>query len=302
MDSLTDLEADHFEVGEDMPSTILPFVKSAAAILTAGTLLSGCAGYTSNLMRPDDLSTKTAEQRKPIDLNTFQFPGSDINAYSAASTDAGTRNRLQDILIEHSDTSCTEFKDDMYARVAARKVGLQTTALLTAGAAAIVGGDTAQQILAGVGAAAVGFDAIVDAEVLQNQLITAVATQIDTTRTTIRTEIETKRRTTAGGPVAVASYSIDQAIRDVNRYHTACGFLPAIQTLVAKAETPRLTPEALDAQREDIKAQLADLKSKIETTRVEDADNDVERAAYERQFQILSGRLDALLLLTPIAR
>lgn len=283
-----------------MPSTLSPIGKSAAAILTAGVLLSGCAGYTSNLMRPDDLSTKTTEHRKPIDLKTFKFPGSDTNAYNAASTNAETRNRLQDVLIEHSDTSCTEFKDEMYARVAARKVGLQTTALLTAGAAAIVGGDTAQQILAGVGAAAVGFDAIVDAEVLQNQLIAAVATQIDTTRTTIRAEIETKRQTSAGGQVAVATYSVDQAIRDVNRYHTACGFLPAIQTLVAKAETPRLTPESLDAQRDDIQARLTDLESKITAARA--AGNDLERAAHERQFQILSARLDALLLLTPIVR
>lgn len=290
-----------------MTNLISPFVRSTAAILIAGGLTTGCAGYTSNLMRPNDLSTKVAEQREPIDLNTFRFPGPPAVpgtpvtlAYTEASGDPQKRNRLQDILIEHSDTTCTEFKDLMYARVAARKVGLQTTALLTAGAAAIVGGDTAQKILAGVGAAAVGFDAIVDAEVLQNQLITAVATQIDTSRTTIRTEIESKRKTTAGAPVAVSNYSIDEAIRDVNRYHTACGFLPAIQALVAKAETPRLTPESIDAQQQDLEAKLTELETKIGTARAAGATG--QEAAYQRQFQLLSARLNALTLLAPIAK
>jgi hypothetical protein len=292
-----------------MTNLISPFVRSTAAILIAGGLMTGCAGYTSNLMRPNDLSTKVAEQREPIDLNKFRFPGLPTDpetpdtlplAYTEASGDPQKRNRLQDILIEHSDTTCTEFKDLMYARVAARKVGLQTTALLTAGAAAIVGGDTAQKILAGVGAAAVGFDAIVDAEVLQNQLITAVATQIDTSRTTIRTEIESKRKTTAGAPVAVSNYSIDQAIRDVNRYHTACGFLPAIQALVAKAETPRLTPESIDAQQQDLEAKLNELETKIGTARAAGATG--QEAAYQRQFQLLSARLNALTLLAPIAK
>jgi hypothetical protein len=126
----------------------------------------GCSGlseeYASGLIRADPLTKRSEQHEQPIDLKEYRFDDSAGNgdattAYARASGNPEDRNRLQDVLLESSDNACADFKDQMYARVAMRKVTLSTTALLSAGAAAIVGGDLAQKILAGVAASAVGY-------------------------------------------------------------------------------------------------------------------------------------------------
>ena len=182
-------------------------------------------------------------------------------AYVQAIDDPVARDRLQDVLIERSDVACAAFQDKMFARVATRKVGLTSLALFTSTAAAILGGDTSGRILAGVGAAAVGSDAILDAEVLQNHLITIIISQMNTSRTTIQSEIEGRRRED-GQRATTSDYTVDAAVRDAGRYHAACGFLPAVVALADKAKTPVPTAASIVAQREALEEELEVLDKK----------------------------------------
>ena len=215
-------------------------------------------------------------------------------AYIQATDDPVARDRLQDVLIERSDVACAAFQDKMFARVATRKVGLTSLALFTSTAAAILGGDTSGRILAGVGAAAVGSDAILDAEVLQNHLITIIISQMNTSRTTIQSEIEGRRRED-GQRATTSDYTVDAAVRDAGRYHAACGFLPAVVALADKAKTPVPTAASIVAQREALEEELEVLDKKL----VDGLNPDIENIYNDRVLAI-RGRLSVLSNVAPL--
>ncbi len=278
-------------------------VKAVSALLLcsffAATLLAGC-DYARSLMRPVDLTERAQGRagdptKEPLDLDTFTFPDdSSETAYKMATTNALARDRLQDTLIKRSNVACAHFQDDMFVRVAGRKVALKTTALLTGTAAAIVQGGLASSILAGVGAAAIGTDAIMDAEILQEQLITIIVAQMDTSRATILSEIE-GRRVDQGGRTATSVYSVDQAVRDAGRYHVACGFLPAIVALADKAKTPTPTRASLDAQKKALEMELSGLETKLGGPLAADTRN-----GYIERVNAINQRLSVLDSLTPL--
>lgn len=218
----------------------------------------------------------------------------DETAYVQAIDDPVARDRLQDVLIERSDVACAAFQDKMFARVATRKVGLTSLALFTSTAAAILGGDTSGRILAGVGAAAVGSDAILDAEVLQNHLITIIISQMNTSRTTIQSEIEGRRRED-GQRATTSDYTVDAAMRDAGRYHAACGFLPAVVALADKAKTPVPTAASIVAQREALEEELAVLDKKL----VDGLNPNIENIYNDRMLAIRD-RLSVLSNVAPL--
>lgn len=294
-------------------------------------LLAGCE-YTDRLMRPASLTERSEinavdPKEKPLNLDTFRFSGpgaatpraatpraatpdadasaaaapeadaskaTDETAYVQAIDDPVARDRLQDVLIERSDVACAAFQDKMFARVATRKVGLTSLALFTSTAAAILGGDTSGRILAGVGAAAVGSDAILDAEVLQNHLITIIISQMNTSRTTIQSEIEGRRRED-GQRATTNDYTVDAAVRDAGRYHAACGFLPAVVALADKAKTPVPTAASIAAQKEALQQQLTDLETKITA-----AGDERIRDGYIERAEIINRRLATLSNVAPL--
>ena len=289
-------------------------------------LLAGCE-YTDRLMRPASLTERSEinavdPEEKPLNLDTFRFSGPGAatpraaapqanasaaaapqadaskatgeTAYVQAIDDPVARDRLQDVLIERSDVACAAFQDKMFARVATRKVGLTSLALFTSTAAAILGGDTSGRILAGVGAAAVGSDAILDAEVLQNHLITIIISQMNTSRATIQSEIE-GRRTEGGQQVGTDGYTVDAAVRDAGRYHMACGFLPAVVALADKAKTPVPTVASIAAQREALVEELNGLNQKLAGS----LDPNI-REIHDDRVQVIKNRLSVLSNVAPL--
>jgi hypothetical protein len=269
---------------------------SAVMFLGACSSSGPWSGYVSKLMRPADVSTADKEQTEVFDLAEGVFPGINGSAYVAAVADTTgtTRNRLQDLLITRSEASCGPYKDELYARVAARKGTLSTIALLTSGAAAIVGGNAAKSILAGVGAAATGVDAIIDAEVLQNQFITIILKQIDTLRDEKMVKIDAARMDGAT-PTPNASYSVDAAIRDVVEYHAKCAFLPAIVELSNKAGQPVADKETIDAEIKTLRERLGVLQTEIGKPA-----NAPIKTSLETERSAISQRINALILMNPL--
>ena len=249
--------------------------------------LWGCSSYRA-LMRPKSLIEHSQfvqacgadnkkcvpapnPQKGALDLDTFKFSKDDKKtAYSMSAEGSEARNRLQDILFERSDVSCGCFLDDLYARVAARKTILKTTSLLSSTAAAIVTGEDAQKILAGLGGVAVGTDAIIDSEIMQNQMSTLIINQINTSRSQIKKEIDKKRSNDTN------IYSVDAAIYDVGRYHKSCSFTSAIteltknssRTFVTRAEIVENISKA-EKEKEAIVKKIDEIKSSGNTPKDE---------------------------------
>lgn len=273
-----------------------PWLKALSLLLAGSGILSGCE-YHKELMRPAVVLERSQDRGegeaqtapKPLDLDSFKFDSNEREtAYVLASRTPESRNRLQDILLRRSDVSCESYKDGMYLRVAGRKVGLRSTALFATTAAAIVEGATAQSLLAGIAAATIGVDAILDAEALQNQFITIIVSEIDSSRVTLIAEIMTKRRDRP----SINDYSVDEAIRDAGRYHTACGFLPAVVGLAAKAQR---TPVSLDQRKSAIAAEIRQLETDLETPDRPGEGVDRQRVEVLKQQLLNLDRLSGLL-------
>ena len=275
-------------------------------MFVVNNLVAGCTFYHS-LMRPQSLiehSQYVVEDKKnnkckaapnpqdgALDLDTFKFSKDDKEtAYNEAVEDEEARNRLQDVLLERSDTACGYFLDNLYARVAARKTFLKTTSLLSSTAAAIVTGDDAQKILAGLGGVALGTDSIIDAEIMQNQMSTLLITQINTIRNQIKGEIY-KRRIDEK-----SSYSVDAAILDVGRYHKACSFTSAITALTKNSSRTFITRSEIDKEIKDLESKKEKIIEKIgELNKIDNAKRDqAVLDNYHKDLEKVQKRIDSL--------
>lgn len=269
-------------------------IKPVCLILTGLVFFGGCS-YYAGMMRPTALVShssyvecKTGENNNtncenvanlsnaPLDLDTFKYDSSETIAYLEADSDKMKRNRLQDVLIDRSNTACGRFLDELYSRVTVRKSILATTALLASAAGAIVTGENAQRILAGTSASAIGFDAIMDSTVLQNQMVTLLVSQIQTARKGIRLEIAAKREKEP------SEYSIDEAILDVGRYHEACSFIYAVTELTKTANKPLIT-------KTKISEELASVVSKRENMLQELSRTDLNKSVRQSRENELAG-------------
>ncbi|MDJ0942440.1 MAG: hypothetical protein QNJ30_03195 [Kiloniellales bacterium] len=302
----------HRKLGRYVLISLLEGQKSSRlATITLGMLLpvivSGCSLVNSNkLMRADAYVTQGSAQIKdgkvkdPINLDSFKFNVGDTeSAYSKASKaqNGVDRNRLQSFLLRLSDVNCARYVDDMYARVAARKVVLKSITLLSGSAAAVVSGELAKSVLGAVSAVATGTDAILDAEILQNQVITLVATQINAQRASIAAEIRRKREEAdQQGNQSLVTYSLEGAIHDVDRYHQACGFLPAIVELTKESQRVRVTKASLDAERGKLMKEKDDID-----TRIRNQTNQNILKIENRRLEQIGRRLEEIDILLRVA-
>tara|TARA_R110001583_G_scaffold140307_1_gene292537 strand:+ start:25505 stop:26272 length:768 start_codon:yes stop_codon:yes gene_type:complete len=172
-------------------------------------------------LAPEDLA---------IDLNEFKLPGeNETLAFTEAKDNQKARNELQGAILRRSERACEDHKAAIYTNAAMFNVstGFLTSAL--AGAGAIVTGQTASNILAGTAALSNSTRSLVNEEVYQQMIASAVIAEIDQNRKTLSEKISEKRKE------VIEEYTVEDAILDVERYNNACSFYQGISSLVQKA-------------------------------------------------------------------
>ncbi|MCC9623109.1 hypothetical protein LPB41_15565 [Thalassospira sp. MA62] len=229
-------------------------------VLFAPVFLSGCYGMTQlSKVQP----VITDPENLAIDLDTYYFPGTDrvsgdIAFKVAQNGSEKERNELQGVILRRSETACQNHKAAIYTNSAVFNVstGFLTSAL--AGAGAIVNGQMATSILAGTAALSNSTRSLVNEEVYQQMLSTAIISEIELNRKEFLAEISKKRASTT------TDYTVEDAILDAERYNNLCSFYKGVASLVQKAgKSERNYEDVLSQSRSALKTEKDEIQSEI---------------------------------------
>lgn len=273
-------------------------------ILVAGSVaISGCAKVRqsarvnpASVVAYDDLQNPECKLISPlkedlalaIDLDCFKFNNDDPKTAYKEATDGDSsenkrvaRNRLQAAILTHADLICEKEKAGIYSD---RAVVGGLLDFLSSGfsiSSTIVGGEQAKSILGGLAGLSTATRTNIDANVYQNQLVSAITQAMDTERARLLTEMEALRSE------KTTNYTADDMIRRANEYHQACSFQKGVQLLAKAAADQEGSTRIIDSinydtavsallpERERIAALLADegtdgpVKSNLESKLVE---------------------------------
>jgi hypothetical protein len=196
------------------------------------------------------VATGRDDHRGAINLDCFRFPEDRKQAYTPADRPtlayvkslAGRqpRNRLSSILIKQSDDICAIEMSELRANEATVNTAFSSLTTGVSAAATVVTGTLAKSILSGIATASSGVQSHVNVLVYRNQISEAVAQAIDVERDRLRDAILAKY------PEDADSWTIDDAIRNINAYHGACSFYKGLQFLLMKPGQEKARDEYLE--------------------------------------------------------
>ena len=238
-----------------------------------------------------------------INLDCFYFPDEiraatqeparlPILAYDqhAGSTAAAKvyRKRLAAVLVKHSDDVCTKELGDISAREAITNTLLGTVTSTLSTVSSIVTGERLKSWLAGGAAISSATRDHINAEVFRNVLSNAMAKAIENSRSTQLAAINTALDSTTN------TYTVDDVIRDVNRYHQTCSFYNGL-VLVVNAVN-RVAP-SIESDYRNLTAAINDIEDQIATLeRRVKAAPDAEKPKMQAELTKLNERKTALVL------
>lgn len=245
---------------------LLDFTYRAVPV-AAALLLSGCFGL-DRFSRVEPVTT--VPETIAVDLDEFKLPGEENLAFTEAKNSEKSRNELQSAILRRSERACENHKASIYTNAAIFNVstGFLTSAL--AGAGAIVTGQTATSILAGGAALTNSTRSLVNEEVYQQMISSAIIAEIDQIRKTSLEEIYTKRIQD------ITIYTIEDAILDAEQYNNSCSFYHGIASLVEKAGKEERTHEyVIEKSQSKLKIEKSETLEDIEnvSTQIESHQN-----------------------------
>ena len=177
-----------------------------------------------------------------INLDCFTFPEVDAVvkdeiisdrtklAYAMATIKSSDRNRLTSILIKHSDDVCTAELGRLTANEATTNASLSILSTGFSAAATVVGGELAKSILSGTATVLGASRDHINVHVYRNTIAQAVSQVIASERKKISDAIYSKYSDDK------SIWSIDDAIRQVNVYHSQCSFFKGLELLLKAAD------------------------------------------------------------------
>ena len=216
------IDLDCFRFPEANGQAIATVGKDGKLVVAAGGVTTGTV---SNATLVDGILR--AEVSGPLSMDT--------PAYDLAVNNRIARNRLAAILVTRADDICTKDGASFMANEALTNglLNILVTGLSSAGA--IVTGERAKTVLAGVASFASGSRDHINSAVYRNQVTQAVSAAIDSERARLREAIEAKRTAEA------SEFTVDDMVRMVNEYHQACSFYKGLQLALTSAkEYPKL--------------------------------------------------------------
>lgn len=213
------------------------------------------------------------DRASAINLDCFKFSQQDsATAYRMASDPAvhssvdpaqvatqmkQARNRLGFSLIAHSDAQCEREKGMIYANRAASGGALDFLSSGFSISSTIVGGEQAKSILSGLAGLSTATRTNIDANIYQNQLVSAVTKVMDAERSNILRDLRSRQSQ------SVSEFSADEVVVVANQYHQACSFQKGVQLLLDAAVNKEGVDKIVKAM--NLRSTIAELSRNRET-------------------------------------
>ena len=263
-----------------------------AQMLLAAFTLSGCFGYGFDNLAKVEPVTKVTEE-VAIDLDSFKFPDESQIAFTAAKSDRKSRNELQSAILRRSERACEDHKASIYTNSAMFNVSTGFLTSVFAGAGSIVTGQTAANILSGAAALSNSTRSLVNEEIYQQMISSAIIAEINQNRKDFLNTIKTSR----SGDIEV--YTVEDAILDAERYNNLCSFYQGISSLVKKAGNNSKSHEyviqssrnLLKQEKKELQGELKIITDNISSLNQQDTDL---KSTLERRIEIIVNRINQI--------
>jgi hypothetical protein len=167
---------------------------------------------------------------QPLDLDRMQFR-EDIGvagaptAYARAAASVVERNRLQAILLAHSDRIYAHHVSDVLGFRSGLDSSLDLAATITAGIGALTTGGTTPNVLSGSAAMLNAGSSQIHSDIYQRLFVPAIVRKTEEGRAQIAASMARKRRQ----PLNV--YTVDDMIADLMEYHRRGSFFYGVMAL-----------------------------------------------------------------------
>lgn len=207
---------------------------------------------------PDEMTPSDREQQIVARAGTMR----PLLAYSRAASSTLDRNRLTALLMKHSDDVCTIEMGQITSNEATVNTSLSVLTTGFTAAANVVSGELAGAILTGGANLASGSRDHINAHVYRNQFAYAISRAITLERQRQREAIEARYSSN------LADFTVDDAIRAANLYHSQCSFYKGLELVLASVENQdnlnrHLTAQARQQRSEQIRTEVARLDAAL---------------------------------------
>lgn len=201
---------------------------------------SGLAGGDqADFFRPDGTVNVHGESFKAL-----------YEAAKQASGGKQARNEIVGLSMLASDRIAHQTISGILANQATANMSLGTATTLFSGLATLVGGETTRSALSGAATFTNAERSLLNEEIYQNALATAVVKQIEQGRSSIRALIK------RGMDEEIDTYSIHEALADLEAYHNTASFAYGLTKIVDKSfRTPTLSEQLLSLK--NMKSQMS---------------------------------------------
>jgi len=226
------------------------------------TALAGCGAIKDAYMVDSltiDETSEPLEKRsaqfvpKPFNVAEGRLPSSKAgnspgtvqpSAYEEAKSDTtgAMRNDLMDYLVGNSDKICDAHKAGIISTASMTNLGLTEVSTILSGLGAILTPASTVRALSGAAAITSATNANINQATYQSLVTEAVVGSIEQTRRDKLANLLLNREK------ALAAYSVDQMLVDVNAYHQSCSFYAGLVSLNKAVERINPTSTELEAR------------------------------------------------------
>lgn len=227
------------------------------------TLIQGC-GTLAKTYLPDQLIADNdyATEAQPIPY--FNPEGEiTLTTQDIINLNANKEQRKAFIAqaILSSDNKCTQHQATIISNGNAWNVSMGSLSMLLTGTAAVIShAQTAAELAAGA-TAVTGIQSIANEEIYANAMSTAIVRAMDVSRTKSRAVINQKILEEDDDDEKF--YSLENALVDIQRYHSQCSFMAGLVEITKALEQRKLSSQELLYKQKQLESNIASFNASI---------------------------------------
>lgn len=226
------------------------------------TLIQGCGSLAQTYL-PDQLIADNdyGTEKQPI---MYFNPEGEIKLTTQDIIDLNANNEQRKAFIAQailsSDNKCTQHQATIISNGNAWNVSMGSLSMLLTGTAAVLShAQTAAELAAGA-TAVTGIQSIANEEIYANAMSTAIVRAMDVSRTKSRAVINQKILEEDDDE---KFYSLENALVDIQRYHSQCSFMAGLVEITKALEQRKLSSPELLYKQKQLESNIASFNASI---------------------------------------